>query len=240
MVTMKPKAAACQFDVGDQVELEGKCFEVLEKNEMGGAWILRLRTEDGSTFLADCSAVSPCSRTIRSALGAARGIVPAGLPRKPNGLNEIINTFGDPRMFVNQKDVWEAMSLQIRDLPQSLIYAFDTNQIIHRVRAHKRVVDHLAMTLMECLARGVPKERLKYGGSYQWRSKRVSASLSTHTWGIAVDIEPTENPMGTRWVDDGKHLDPRIIEIFEAQGWFWGERFASGPDPMHFQWATGF
>lgn len=64
--------------------------------------------------------------------------------------------------------------------------------------------------------------------------------MSTHTWGIAVDIEPAGNPMGETWQDDGVRMDPRIIEIFEARGWSWGGRFSGTPDPMHFQWASGY
>lgn len=241
----RTKAVACEFNVGDRVELQGECFEVVAKSELGGGWTLRLRADDGQTFPADCSAVTACSpRSAANLPMATRSLAfggrPAGLPPKPNGLAEVINTFGDPRMFVNNKNTWESMSLVTRELPQPLVYAYDTNQMIRRVRAHKRIADHLVTTLMECLARGVPKDRLKYGGCYQWRSKRAGASLSTHTWGIAIDLEPSENPMGKRWADDGQHLDPRIVEIFENQGWFWGERFAGSADPMHFQWATGY
>lgn len=160
-------------------------------------------------------------------------------PQRPNGLNEVIGVFGDPRPFVNSEDQWEQQALIVVPLNRPLIYAYDTNQQVRRVRAHKLLAQYLADTLDACLTAGVPFDRLKYGGCYMWRAKRTSAQLSLHTWGIAVDIEPGENPLGEPWVDDGKRLHPAIIATFKAQGWFWGGDFHGTKDPQHFQWAAG-
>jgi D-alanyl-D-alanine carboxypeptidase len=161
-------------------------------------------------------------------------------PVRPNGSQQVIQTFGDPRPFVNDKAQWEQQALQTQPLPRPLIYAYDTTQKITRVRAHRLLTEHLVATLEECLSRGVPLQRIKYGGCYQWRAKRTAAGeLSLHTWGIAVDVEPAENPLGEPWVDNGVRLDPRIIHAFKDLGWFWGGDFQHTKDPQHFQWATG-
>ena len=34
-------------------------------------------------------------------------------------------------------------------------------------------------------------------------------------------------------------MDPRIVDVFEHFGFFWGGRFGGLVDPMHFQYATG-
>jgi hypothetical protein len=103
-------------------------------------------------------------------------------PVHANGSQQVINTFGDPRPFVNDKNQWEQQALLTRPLPRSLIYAYDTTQKITRVRAHRLFADHLVATLEECLNRGVLLQRLKYGGCYQWREKRtVAGELNLHT-----------------------------------------------------------
>jgi hypothetical protein len=161
-------------------------------------------------------------------------------PVRPNGSQQVITTFGDPRSYVNDKTQWEQQALLTRPLPRSLIYAYDTTQKITRVRAHRLLADHLVATLEECLNRGVPLQRLKYGGCYQWREKRtVAGELSLHTWGIAVDLDPAENPLGQPWANDGRRLDPKVIQAFKDLGWFWGGDFQHTKDPQHFQWATG-
>jgi len=97
----------------------------------------------------------------------------------------------------------------------------------------------LVATFQACLVAGVPLQRMKYGGCYQWRPKWMAAQLSLHTWGIAVDLEPAENPLGEPWADDGRRLHPAIIDTFKKRGWFWGGEFEKTLDPQHFQWAAG-
>lgn len=157
---------------------------------------------------------------------------------KPSGLTEIIATFGDPWAYATNKAAWESKILAIRTLPAHLEYAYAPLDI-RKIRAHKLIVDELVAALMECFEAGVPRSRMKYGGCYTWRSQRGSSKLSTHTWGIAVDLDPAENPLGKRWINDGKMLDPRIIGIFQDRGWKWGGEF-SRPDAQHFQLAVNY
>lgn len=161
-------------------------------------------------------------------------------PTRPNGSQELRTVFGDPMPFVNDKPTWESQALTTQQLTTPLIYAYAQDQSITRVRAHRLLADHLAATLQACVSKGVPRERMKYGGCYVWRAKRTATGqLSLHTWGVAVDLEPAENPLGEPWVDDGKRLDARIIATFKDMGWFWGGEFQGTKDPQHFQWATG-
>lgn len=55
-------------------------------------------------------------------------------------------------------------------------------------------------------------------------------SLSTHSWGIAVDIDPTNNLPGTK----GK-ISEELVFVFERHGFSWGGHWET-PDPMHFEY----
>jgi hypothetical protein len=70
--------------------------------------------------------------------------------------------------------------------------------------------------------------------TYNYRANRNNpASLSNHSYGIAVDIAPSHNPNGSHWIDGGVMLPRRLIELFKFEGWRWGGDFSSTKDPMH-------
>jgi hypothetical protein len=160
-------------------------------------------------------------------------------PKRPHGLAEVVATFGDPLEHLNDKAAWEREALVSLHLPRPLVYAYDESRFVTRVRAHRLIAQHLVDTLMACFDAGVPSDRLRYGGCYVWRAMRGASRLSLHTWGIAVDLEPAENPLGKPWRDDGKMLHPLIVEVFENHGWYWGNHFRSRADAQHWQWCTG-
>jgi hypothetical protein len=55
--------------------------------------------------------------------------------------------------------------------------------------------------------------------------------LSMHAWGLAIDFNARDNPLGATPV-----MDPRVVEVFERWGFDWGGRW-SRPDGMHFELA---
>jgi hypothetical protein len=55
--------------------------------------------------------------------------------------------------------------------------------------------------------------------------------LSMHAFGLAIDLNVSENHLGTRG-----NMDPRIVEIFAKWGFVWGGYWGR-PDPMHFELA---
>lgn len=74
------------------------------------------------------------------------------------------------------------------------------------------------------------------GGGYNFRPSTGDASnLSLHSYGIAIDWDPLNNP----------HKKPLTVtlpdwwyEIWAQNGWTDGRHFLT-PDPMHVQFATG-
>ncbi len=73
----------------------------------------------------------------------------------------------------------------------------------------------------------------RYGGCWNPRYARASTtvgSVSRHAWGMALDLNISTNPQGSR-----PRLDCRIVRIFRKHGFAWGGNFGY-PDGMHFEW----
>jgi len=75
----------------------------------------------------------------------------------------------------------------------------------------------------------------RWGGCFNFRLKRGSNELSTHAWGIAVDINPHIAPFG----GDPDKQPYFIVKAFERRGFEWGGRW-SYPDGQHFQACHGY
>lgn len=73
----------------------------------------------------------------------------------------------------------------------------------------------------------------RYGGCYTGRFNRLGgayASLSRHALGIAIDLNPSTNPM---WAEPT--LDCALVWIMREHGFAWGGNFWPA-DGMHFEW----
>lgn len=174
------------------------------------------------------------------------GGVPVSLPdtvevKPPHGLEQILDYFGNIYEFIredgtlNETD-WQRRFLKRVDLPFPLKLSWNTSQSVTRLFCHKKVAE-----VFQEAFETIEKERLKsqvktYGGCYSYRAKRSSGKLSTHSWGIAIDLNPNSNPMGK-----AGDMNPDIVEIFRRFGFKWGGDWSgSGKDPMHFQFCTGY
>jgi hypothetical protein len=73
-----------------------------------------------------------------------------------------------------------------------------------------------------------------YGGCFNFRNARGLSKLSTHCWGIAIDINVRTNGLGMKpW------LDERIVAIFKDHGFIWGGDWTR-KDGMHFQYCSAY
>ncbi|MFH1138179.1 MAG: M15 family metallopeptidase [Pseudomonadota bacterium] len=80
-------------------------------------------------------------------------------------------------------------------------------------------------------------------GTFVWRKIAGTQRLSPHSWGIAIDINPKQNPYW-RWskkilpleVESIRSNFPiKLINIFENNGFIWGGKW-SHYDMMHFEY----
>lgn len=69
------------------------------------------------------------------------------------------------------------------------------------------------------------------------KNHKPSAPLSAHAWGIAFDLNPQRNLPGNPTPQFISHHP--IVLIMKSFGFNWGGDWKT-PDPMHFQWCTGY
>lgn len=106
--------------------------------------------------------------------------------------------------------------------------------IFGEVTCNRVIIPQMRSGLREIVERGL--EHLitaDFGGCYSPRTiiSGPGARLSHHAYGIAFDLNVGENGYGRQ-----PTLDPRIVDIFEKQGFTWGGRWLV-PDGMHFEWS---
>ena len=150
------------------------------------------------------------------------------LTQIPVGLDEIIHTFGglDDSNF-------EANNVVAFNLPYPLLY--QGSPVTHS-RCHKLVVENFQKVFEDIKAAGLENEVKNYSGIYAPRAIRGAASHpSTHSWGIAIDLEADKYPLGS-----SRRFPDAVIGLFRNAGFFYGADFLSRKDPMHFQLCTKY
>lgn len=162
------------------------------------------------------------------------------LPIVPNGLEEIKALYGDPQHIPGKPDVeWERENLSTFQLPYPLRLSWDKDTLVSTVTAHKLVGEYICDALDEIgqYNGGWYLDKFGYnrfGGIYNPRFKRGIDELSTHAWGIAIDLNPHLGPLG----EESKMPD-FIVKAFTNRGFVWGGVFPR-PDGMHFQACSGY
>ncbi|KGO94323.1 M15 family metallopeptidase domain-containing protein [Flavobacterium subsaxonicum] len=111
-------------------------------------------------------------------------------------------------------------------VPYPLVIAWDTSKKVTRITAHKKVKDSLLRVLNKTLDHygidEIKRLRLDYfGGCFNYRLVRGGTSLSTHSWGIALDFDPENNQLN--WGrDKATFARPEYNkwwDFWEEEGW---------------------
>jgi LysM repeat protein len=104
--------------------------------------------------------------------------------------------------------------------------------------AVRREVADLVETLIELTeAYGYDVKPGDVAGGGTWgfanRPIRGTNTASNHSWGLAVDINSSVNPMQATF---RTNIPPKVVHAWEACGWYWGGRYTNRPDTMHFEY----
>ncbi len=105
-------------------------------------------------------------------------------------------------------------------------------------KCHRAVVPYLRSAIGEVINLGLWEhiDRRDFqirGGCFNARLIRggdKGGAVSRHTWGIAIDINPGDNPYGGRI-----GMDPDIAAVFQKWGFAWGGGWTYS-DGGHFEW----
>jgi hypothetical protein len=146
-------------------------------------------------------------------------------PKVPHGLAAIRETFGEAA---------NAQCYAGRVTLPALLPLSYADQHVRTFACHVLVEAAMQSAFNEVHRRGLWHLIEDFGGCYNNRSARGLQKKSTHSWGIAFDINVHTNGLGRT-----PKLDGRIVAIIEDHGFRWGGRF-SRPDGMHAQYATGY
>jgi hypothetical protein len=161
-------------------------------------------------------------------------------PAVPNGLNEIIATFGDLRPYIQDDGTlsakWEIDVMTRSVLPFAIPLSGNPGAMVTKIECHHLIATTFIQVFTDISAAGLQAKVTSYGGCYAGRAKRTSTHWSAHAWGIAVDLNVETNQQGTKG-----NMDPEIIQVFRSHGFKWGGEFSGKSiDPMHFQYCTGY
>ena len=141
----------------------------------------------------------------------------------PCGLQEIVVSFGDIYKYIlpggSLDPRWQADFLTSVDLPFSLPLAWDLSLRVNRMTCHQRMVEVFASVFDLLQARGLESKIVSFGGCFAFRQQRTGAKLSTHSWGIAIDLNTATNRQGS-----AGDMDADIIEVFRGTGVFLASR----------------
>lgn len=182
--------------------------------------------------------IEPPRRAARRLEGV--GECAPGLPA-PHGFEAILATFGEIGRFIRPDGTidprWESGNMVSVALPYPLRLAWgNPAPLATKIRCHKLVAP-VVLQAFEAIDRaGLRRAVRTFGGCYNYRPKRTGSRPSTHSWGIALDLNPGTNAMGT-----AGDMDPRLVQIFREHGFKWGGDWTGrNKDPMHFQFCTGY
>ena len=160
--------------------------------------------------------------------------------RVPDGYNEIVQTFGDIRQCVGSDGLhlpeWEVAQLGTARLAFPLRLSWDQTITVTKIKCHRLLVPCFEAVFKNLVKQDLARYIKTFGGCFNYRPQRDGTKLSTHSWGIAIDLNPESNEQGTMG-----NMNPGVIKLFEALGFEWGGRWIqSRQDPMHFQYATSY
>lgn len=159
----------------------------------------------------------------------------------PNGVNDIIATFGDIYKYIGKDGTvvpeWQSLYMATTKIPFAMALSWAPSVRVTHIQCNHLLVSVITTVCNKLVSEGLQTLITTFGGCYAFRAQRRSHNkLSAHAWGIALDINPETNELGTEG-----NMDPRIVKIFEDNGFYWGGNFLGiHRDPMHFQYCTGY
>jgi hypothetical protein len=152
---------------------------------------------------------------------------------KPPGLNY------DPGRFRNEELLKKLYGKNEKEIRENLVEVqwLDGHKILFNSRQNASI--QLKKVIQEL--KTLPKKYTKYitniAGTYNYRYIKDTNRLSTHSFGIAIDINVKQSAYW-KWDKEYRYknkIPKEIVDIFEKYGFIWGGRWYHY-DTMHFEY----
>ena len=133
---------------------------------------------------------------------------------------------------------WESANIVRIKPPWKLVTAWD-GASVSSIAVHSRCAESLGRVLQNIWSKA-GQNQLKvnewgmnlYGGGHNFRLMKGGTRLSMHSWGCAVDFDPSRNGFGDSTPNFANY--PQVLEAFASEGWTWGGNWRKA-DGMHWQ-----
>ncbi len=116
-------------------------------------------------------------------------------------------------------------NLVLWDVPSDL----EIGVIPKRIYCNKDMIAPLTAAFKALISTGCVTELKTWDGCFNIRKKRGLASMSLHSWAIAIDVNAFENGLG-----QNPKLSKLFVSCFTQAGFDWGGTWTR-KDGMHFQ-----
>ena len=120
----------------------------------------------------------------------------------------------------------EGLYMVMWDVPTEL----EIGVIPKRIYCNRAMIQPLTKAFKNLIDRGHVNELKTWDGCFNIRKKRGLASMSLHSWGVAIDVNAAWNGLGKT-----PTLSAGFVKCFTDAGFDWGGNFKSRVDAMHFQ-----
>lgn len=108
------------------------------------------------------------------------------------------------------------------ELPYPMRLSWNKNSVINSFKVHELALPYFEKVFKALLEKGLKEEANLFGGCLNVRKLRGGSQYSSHSWGIEIDLDPENNQL--KWGPERWKMDPRVVEIFENNGFFWRGR----------------
>jgi hypothetical protein len=98
-----------------------------------------------------------------------------------------------------------------------------------RIYCNRDMIEPLSKAFHNLIQTGHVNELKTWDGCFNIRKKRGLASMSLHSWGIAIDVNAFENGL-----NQTPKLSAGFVKCFTYAGFYWGGNFKRR-DGMHFE-----
>ena len=129
---------------------------------------------------------------------------------------QALKKYGDPT---------KESGMTLWDVPKEL----EIGVLPKRLYCNKDMILPLTKAFKNLISTGCVKELKTWDGCFNIRKKRGLASMSLHSWGIAIDVNAAWNGL-----NKDPQLSKEFVNCFTLAGFDWGGTWTR-KDGMHFQ-----